>query len=95
MEKVISEELSRVIGKLLDRVLIHNMAFPDTAMTLQKVYNLLNFIENEYEQGNLNAEQLSSIGAGVQEIEELTSERVQQSAKRIAEQISENARNEE
>lgn len=56
------------------------------------VYNLLNFIGNEYEQGNLDAEQLSSIGSRIQEIGKLTSERTQQIARRIDGQISRNAR---
>ena len=43
-----------------------------------------------FNEGKINQEQLSSIGRGIQEIEELTSKRTKQIADRIDKQIKQN-----
>ena len=55
----------------------------DYSVTEELLHKLLNLIDNEYKEGKLNKKQLSAITRGIQEIESLTTQRVQEIASNL------------
>lgn len=60
----------------------------DYSVNEELMYNLLEFIADEYESGRITKAQLSVVGRRIQEIEELTSDRTKQIADGLKNAIS-------